>query len=202
MLGDDFNALPDELERRATLLEEKNATLTHQATHDGLAGLPNRACFEQRLQDALRAAQRERALVALLFLDSDRFKQVNDTHGHAAGDAMLAAVARRISLQLRAGDLAARLGGDEFAIVVASLRDPQDALRLAHRAIAAMDEPVPLPDGTCLRPSVSIGIALYPEHGGDMASLLRAADAAMYHVKARRRGHRHMAAGRGLPTTA
>jgi diguanylate cyclase (GGDEF)-like protein len=199
-LGDDFNALLDELEQREQQLEQKNMALTHQAMHDSLTGLPNRAHFEQYLQAKLEQARQACTSMALMFLDNDHFKKVNDTYGHAAGDALLMAVGQRVRAQLRAQDLVARLGGDEFAIVMAVADDVEDASKLADRVIAAMREPVVLGDGTRLQPSVSIGVALFPDHGHDMTTLLRAADAAMYHVKAHRRGCRHVAqAERNFP---
>lgn len=179
MLGDDFNALLDELERRQSLLEEKNAQLTHSALHDSLTGLPNRAHFEHFLQEALARAHASAQPMALLFLDNDGFKQVNDTYGHAAGDVLLAEVARRVQAQLRPGGLAARLGGDEFAVVMAPVATLPDA-----EAIAA---PLRLASGVELHPAASIGVALFPQQGSDMEALLRAADVAMYHVKGRRR---------------
>ena len=144
MLGDDFNALLDELERRQSLLEEKNAQLTHSALHDSLTGLPNRAHFEHFLQEALARAHASAQPMALLFLDNDGFKQVNDTYGHAAGDVLLAEVARRVQAQLRPGDLAARLGGDEFAVVMAPVATLPDAEAMAARLGQAIAAPLRL----------------------------------------------------------
>lgn len=130
-LGNDFNALLDELEAWQTHLQSENETLAHQASHDSLTGLPNRAFFEGRLIRALRSAAKLNERVAVLFLDSDRFKDINDNFGHAAGDAVLVAVAARVRAQLRESDLVARLGGDEFAIL---LSPPAQARRCpAHR---------------------------------------------------------------------
>ena len=186
-LGDDFNALLDELERRQSLLEEKNAQLTHSALHDSLTGLPNRAHFEHFLQEALARAHAGGQPMALLFLDNDGFKQVNDTHGHGAGDVLLAEVARRVQAQLRPGDLAARLGGDEFAVVMAPAATGPQAEAMAARLGQAIAAPLRLASGVELHPAASIGVALFPQQGADMEALLRAADAAMYHVKGRRR---------------
>ncbi|HRO81916.1 MAG TPA: diguanylate cyclase [Alicycliphilus denitrificans] len=185
-LGDDFNALLGELELREALLQQKNAELQQRALHDSLTGLPNRACFEQHLQAAIARARGAGQSMALLFIDCDRFKQVNDTHGHAAGDALLVEVARRLQAQVRAGDVAARLGGDEFAVVMAPPAAQADAQALAGRVAAAMREPLVLKGGGVLRPEVSAGVAVFPRQGEDMESLLRSADAAMYEVKARR----------------
>ena len=196
-LGDDFNALLDELEARQAHLQQQNSVLKHQAHHDGLTGLSNRAHFEQRLQSALAEAGAEEAQLAVLFLDNDHFKQVNDTHGHAAGDALLVAVAQRMRAQVRDSDLVARLGGDEFAVLLPSVRGAQDAARIAEKILQAMQAAVPLPEGRSLQPSVSIGIALYPEHGRTMDALMEAADTAMYQAKTHRRGSACVAQGRG-----
>lgn len=185
-LGDDFNALLDELEHREALLRQKNAELTYRALHDSLTGLPNRAHFEQHLQAAIARARGTGQTMALLFIDCDRFKQVNDTHGHAAGDALLIEVARRLQAQLRTGDVAARLGGDEFAVVMAPGAAQAEAGDLAERVAAAMRAPLVLDGGGVLQPAVSAGVAVFPQQGADMESLLRSADAAMYEVKARR----------------
>ena len=185
-LGDDFNALLGELEDREALLQQKNAELRQIALHDSLTGLPNRASFEQHLQAAIAQARATGQSMALLFIDCDRFKQVNDTHGHAAGDALLIEVARRLQSQLRAGDVAVRLGGDEFAVVMAPPAGEVEATALSSRVSVAMLAPLVLKGGGILQPSVSAGSAVFPRQGSDMESLLRSADAAMYEVKARR----------------
>ena len=192
-LGDDFNALLHELEERHAQLEQQNARLAHRADHDSLTGLPNRAYFSQRLQAALDEAHATDAALAVLFLDSDHFKQVNDAHGHAAGDALLVAVAQRIRAQLRESDVVARLGGDEFAVLLAPVRGESDAVRIADKILQAMATPLLLGGNVRLQPSVSIGIALFPEHGLSANTLLKAADAAMYHAKNRCRGTCHVA---------
>lgn len=192
-LGEDFNALLGELEARQAHLQQQNTALAHQAQHDGLTGLSNRAHFEQRLQAAIDDAGAAHSQLAVLFLDNDHFKQVNDNHGHAAGDTLLAAVAQRMRAQVRDSDLVARLGGDEFAVLLAPVRGADDAVRVADKIILAMQHPVVLADGGVLQPSVSIGIAVYPEHGQAMEALLGVADAAMYQAKTERRGSRQLA---------
>lgn len=187
-LGNDFNALLDELESWQTHLQSENETLAHQASHDSLTGLPNRAFFEGRLMRALRNASKLDERVAVLFLDSDRFKEINDNFGHAAGDAVLIAVATRVRAQLREGDLVARLGGDEFAILLTPLHKAEDAERIADQIIASMEAPIPLPGATQVLTSLSIGIAVYPDHGLTPGALLDAADAAMYQAKRLSRG--------------
>lgn len=182
-LGSDFNALLGEMEAWQSHLQSENETLAHQASHDSLTGLPNRAFFEGRLIRALRSAAKINEKVAVLFLDSDRFKDINDNFGHAAGDAVLVAVAERVRAQLREDDLVARLGGDEFAILLAPLHKAEDAQRIADKIIASMDKPIPLPGNTQVLTSLSIGIAIYPDHGATPGALLNAADAAMYQAK-------------------
>lgn len=192
-LGNDFNALLDELESWQTHLQSENETLAHQASHDSLTGLPNRAFFEGRLMRALRNAGKLDEGVAVLFLDSDRFKGINDNFGHAAGDAVLIAVATRVRAQLREEDLVARLGGDEFAVLLTPLHKIEDAKRIADKVIASMDAPILLPGGTQVLTSLSIGIAVYPDHGLTPGALLDAADAAMYQAKRLSRGAHHTA---------
>ncbi|AZE85836.1 Inner membrane protein YfiN [Pseudomonas orientalis] len=182
-LGSDFNALLGEMEAWQNHLQSENETLAHQASHDSLTGLPNRAFFEGRLIRALRSAAKVNERVGVLFLDSDRFKDINDNFGHAAGDAVLVAVAERVRAQLREDDLVARLGGDEFAVLLAPLHKVDDAQRIADKIIASMDKPIPLPGNTQVLTSLSIGIAIYPDHGATPGTLLNAADAAMYQAK-------------------
>ncbi|HHZ8757228.1 diguanylate cyclase TpbB, partial [Pseudomonas aeruginosa] len=147
-LGEDFNALLDELESWQARLQDENASLAHQAHHDSLTSLPNRAFFEGRLSRALRDASEHREQLAVLFIDSDRFKEINDRLGHAAGDTVLVNIAMRIRGQLRESDLVARLGGDEFAVLLAPLASGADALRIADNIIASMQAPIRLSDGS------------------------------------------------------
>ena len=192
-LGNDFNALLDELESWQSHLQNENETLAHQASHDSLTYLPNRAYFEARLTRTLRSLNKISEKVAVLFLDSDRFKDINDTYGHAAGDAVLVAVATRVRAQLREDDVVARLGGDEFAILLSPLHKIEDAQRIAGKIIASMLEPIELPGQSSVVTSLSIGIAVYPEHGATPDSLLCAADLAMYQAKRLARGGQHVA---------
>ncbi|NQD74162.1 diguanylate cyclase domain-containing protein [Pseudomonas sp. CM27] len=187
-LGNDFNALLDELEVWHSHLQSENQTLAHQASHDSLTGLPNRAFFEGRLTRSLRNAARQQDHLALLFLDSDHFKQINDTLGHAVGDEVLISVADRIRAQLREHDLVARLGGDEFAVLLTPLHSRPDAEHIAEKIVSSMKLPVQLDSGRSVATSLSVGIAFYPDDGADPASLLNAADAAMYQAKRKRPG--------------
>lgn len=192
-LGNDFNALLDELESWQTHLQNENETLAHQANHDSLTGLPNRAYFEERLMRALRNANKLNERMAVLYLDSNRFKEINDSFGHAAGDAVLVAVANRVRAQLREEDLVARLGGDEFAVLLAPLHKTEDAERIADKIIASMEVAITLPDDNEVLTSLSIGIAVYPDHGVTPGALLNAADGAMYQAKRLSRGSQYTA---------
>ncbi|QGH43871.1 diguanylate cyclase domain-containing protein [Pseudomonas veronii] len=198
-LGNDFNALLEEMQAWQNHLQSENESLAHQANHDSLTGLPNRAFFEGRLIRALRSAAKANERVAVLFLDSDRFKDINDNFGHAAGDAVLVAVATRVRAQLREDDLVARLGGDEFAILLSPLHKVEDAQRIADKIIASMDIPIPVPGDTHVLTSLSIGIAIYPDHGVTPGALLNAADAAMYQAKRLSLGGQQTAEAETLP---
>jgi diguanylate cyclase (GGDEF)-like protein len=155
-------------------------SMVHQALHDSLTGLPNRALFLDRLEHALDRAEGGDPSVAVLFLDLDRFKTVNDSLGHAAGDELLIGVGARIAANVRPSDTAARLGGDEFAVLLEDSRDKSDAARLADRLATALREPFVL-HGKEVFIGASIGIACGARHGQD---LLRYADLAMYRAKA------------------
>jgi diguanylate cyclase (GGDEF)-like protein/PAS domain S-box-containing protein len=165
-------------------LEEE---LKHQAFHDALSGLANRALFRDRLDHASARAARSRTSLAVLFLDLDDFKLVNDSLGHAAGDEMLVAVGARLVRSLRAGDTAARLGGDEFAVLLEETSGPEEACLLAERIIDDLRVPMRIADRD-VPVRVSIGIALSPAGGEHPADLLQAADVAMYAAKGRGKG--------------
>lgn len=189
-LAEDFNALLDQLEAWQHQLERENASLAHQASHDALTGLPNRAFFESRLLGAMREARDSQTQMAVLFLDSNRFKAINDELGHAAGDAVLIAIAQRLRAQLREGDTVARLGGDEFAVLLKPIHHETDALQIADKIIDSMHAPITLPEGGSLTTSLSIGIALHPQHADNPEALLHEADLAMYHAKRQQGGPR------------
>lgn len=158
----------------------------HQTRHDGLTGLPNRKLLTLRTRQALAAAGAGRRL-GLFLLDLDRFKEVNDTLGHAAGDRLLQIVAHRLTHSVRPGDLVARLGGDEFAVLLPTVRDERAAREVAARLRAALGEPVRL-EGLTFDLEASVGIALCPDHAADFESLLQRADVAMYVAKESRTG--------------
>jgi diguanylate cyclase len=153
----------------------------HQALHDPLTGLPNRELFADRVEQAIRTADRQLRPAALLLLDLDRFKDVNDTLGHHHGDLLLDEVATRLTGVLRQVDTVARLGGDEFAVLLPEV-DAEGAPAVAEKLRVALHQPLTL-DGVGLDLDASIGIAVYPDHGGDAAELLQHADVAMYAAK-------------------
>jgi diguanylate cyclase (GGDEF)-like protein len=177
-----FNNLLEELEEWQHHLQTEKAALTWQAQHDSLTGLPNRATFERVLASAVNdKLLRENA--AILFIDGNRLKYVNDVYGHAAGDLVLITIANTLKMKVRKTDTVARLGGDEFAILLLSA-SREDAERIAKNIIHAMETPITLPNGQHLHITLSIGIAL---SNGDLTAeqLLSAADAAIYHIKQR-----------------
>jgi diguanylate cyclase (GGDEF)-like protein/PAS domain S-box-containing protein len=161
---------------------ELTIQLAHLAQHDSLTGLPNRLLFQDRLGQALAQARRRGTQVAVLYMDIDRFKQINDTLGHSAGDALLRLVAGRLSSCIRRSDTLARLGGDEFTVVLNELAEPGDAMRVGHTLVEAMRKPFAL-EGRELYVSVSLGISLFPGDGDDAETLLVNADVAMYRAK-------------------
>ena len=171
-------------EEERTLRETE---IRHQAYHDALTGLPNRIYFGERLDEALANAGRRGASCALMFIDLDRFKIVNDSLGHNAGDRLLKAVAERIRACLRSNDLLFRVGGDEFTVILPELTTPDDAAGLARRIIAAVAAPVSLYDHE-VKVGATVGIAVFPEDGRTGSALVKNADAAMYNAKQAGRG--------------
>ncbi|MFW6313798.1 MAG: diguanylate cyclase domain-containing protein, partial [Spirochaetota bacterium] len=162
--------------------KETEDRLHHLATHDELTGLPNRAYLNDVLTHTVRQAERYRFTIAVLFLDIDDFKDVNDSYGHETGDQLLRWIARRLEYQLRSEDIVVRFGGDEFVIVLPRIEDSEYASVVARRILAAVREPYMI-GSQKIRPSVSIGIAVFPEAGRAAEELLRDADAAMYAAK-------------------
>ena len=158
------------------------ARLAQQAYYDELTGLPNRRLAMERMARALAVAQREQHDAALMLLDLDNFKQVNDTYGHGTGDHLLIGVAERLNTAVRSSDTVARLGGDEFLILIGDIREPNDVLNLADKILRLLDHAMVV-DGHDLIVSTSIGIARYPDDGIDADTLFKAADSAMYKAK-------------------
>lgn len=166
-------------------ISERKAEEAHMhnlAHYDPLTGLPNRTLLADRLQQAITAAKREKSHMALMFIDLDKFKPINDTLGHHIGDLMLKEVAKRMLACLRESDSAARIGGDEFVVLLPLLEAQSDAIAVAEKIRHALFQPFEL-TGHSLNISSSIGVAVYPDHGSDEKTLLRNADTAMYFAK-------------------
>ncbi len=174
--------LQDEIAARKRIEE----TIRQMAYFDALTGLPNRVLFNDRLSQALTYAERNNEMVAVMLLDLDRFKTINDTLGHAMGDKVLKAVAQRLRASLRAEDTVARVGGDEFPILLPGVRQVDDAVKVAEKIVETLRPPLDL-DGHRLYATASVGLALFPVHGADGAALIKNADSALYRAKDRGR---------------
>ncbi len=168
--------------------------IRHLAFHDPLTGLANRVLFADRTMSSIQRARRDARQLALIVLDLDGFKQVNDTHGHAAGDLLLIEMASRLQGVLRAEDTVARFGGDEFTALLPEIDEPRDAVTVAEKILAKIAAPVD-GEGYRVQVSASIGISIYPTHGEDYQALFAAADAAMYRIKAAGKAGVGLAAG-------
>ena len=184
-----FAELRTQIAQQMGELHQRRSELEHLAQHDALTDLPNRALFDDRMRVALAAARRDNSHLALLFIDLDRFKAINDRLGHAAGDRVLKGVAERIRHNIRESDTAARIGGDEFVVLLPGIASAEDAEVVANKIRAAIDRPFTI-DGHELAISVSLGVAHYPQDGTDATSLARHADTAMYRDKAAGNAHR------------
>lgn len=172
--------------RDVTALTQAEEELRFLAHHDPLTALTNRSLFNDRLDAALHEAQRHNRSLALLFVDIDGFKGINDMHGHAMGDRVLCAIARRLERCVRESDLVARMGGDEFTLMLTDIQSPEAvALRVAQ-ILAVMAEPLGAEFGGLSMPSCSIGVAVYPADGLDADALLSHADGDMYRIKRQR----------------
>jgi diguanylate cyclase (GGDEF)-like protein len=162
--------------------EQTTAQMTHMAEHDVLTGLPNRALLADRLERAIAFAQRHGKKVALMYLDLDHFKRINDSLGHAIGDALLRSVAKRLRVSVRLSDTVSRQGGDEFMVLLAEVEDAENAAVIAEKLMNAMARPHVI-GGHRLHVTPSIGISVYPDDGADVEAIVRNADTAMYHAK-------------------
>jgi diguanylate cyclase (GGDEF)-like protein len=163
-------------------------TLSHLAYHDALTGLPNRLLFDDRLQQSILSARRRGSRLAMLFVDLDKFKQVNDNHGHHIGDLLLKEIGLRLRSCLREEDTVSRFGGDEFGILLNSISDREDCIRIVTHILETLRAGF-VAEGIMLFPDASIGIGIYPDDGQDEKTLLRCADQAMYTAKRNSTGH-------------
>ena len=170
-----------------TAFAEKQAEVTRLALHDPLTGLANRRYLHMQLDSAIARALRDKVRFAVLVIDLDGFKPINDRHGHAAGDEVLMEVSRRLNAQVRKGEIVARLGGDEFVVVLSADATGDAPIRAAHRLIACLSEAIMLPQGE-VRVSASVGVAFYPDDGAQTDDLIRKADVALYRAKNVARG--------------
>ena len=175
--------------REINEMRETEAALQHLATHDTLTDLPNRFLMVDRLSQLLARAQRTGTAFAVLYMDVDRFKEVNDSYGHEFGDLLLQAVAKRLTKSVRQSDTVARIGGDEFVIILETVHEAREAGAVGRNVQRALAKSFTVAK-TRLNIGASIGISFYPENGGDPDTLLRAADYAMYLAK-REGGNRH-----------
>lgn len=174
------SAVRRELERA---VEERTRELSHQYRHDVLTGLPNRLLFRERLDSVLEAARSSGSHVAVLFLDLDRFKRINDTWGHQTGDLFLKQIAERLHAGLHEGEMIARIGGDEFIVLIPRLDERAESSHRGAELLRTLDEPIELEDKNVFA-TMSIGIATFPDDAGTASALMAAADAAMYRAKA------------------
>jgi diguanylate cyclase (GGDEF)-like protein len=184
LLARSLNEMQTTIVNNLRQLKESQQSLEHLAQHDALTGLPNRTLFNDRLSRAVTQARRDRTPAALLFVDLDGFKAVNDRQGHHMGDWLLASVATRMLGCVREADTIGRIGGDEFVVLLASIEQAQDAVLVAEKIRATLKKPFE-GEGLTLHISASIGVAIFPEHGDSDMSLSRSADKAMYQSKAR-----------------
>jgi diguanylate cyclase (GGDEF)-like protein len=172
-----------DLEKQIETLQSEAEILKTHAYKDHLTGLANRALLEDRCQLAMERTKRSRNPFAILMVDLDRFKEINDTHGHAAGDLVLTTVGQRLASSVRTVDTVARLGGDEFVIVIDSVGDRHELTRIGQKLIEVLSERVILESGTDVSVGASIGFSVYPVDGNTTSELLKIADQSMYQCK-------------------
>lgn len=174
-----------ELEQSQAQLKASEERFRFLSQHDSLTGLPNRFFFTEAVEGALWRVRQNEGRIAVLFIDLDHFKAVNDNYGHDAGDLVLKAASRRIAGCLESNEFLARLGGDEFAVIIEDLTSVDPVTVLKERIQAALTNPIALPNGKTCSVGASVGVALYPEDASDMRELLQKADIAMYMAKNR-----------------
>lgn len=181
----EFNKLLIELQGWHATIARENETLIHRAEHDALTGVGNWSRFERVLGETIELAELDKSTFAVLFLDLDKFKDINDKYGHQVGDLVLRDTARRLKASVRGRDKVFRLGGDEFSVIVDTSLDKVNPFEISHRISEAMDRPVQTEEGQEVYFSLSIGVATYPQDGRSVDELLRRADAMMYQKKGR-----------------
>lgn len=181
----------NEERKQRLLIKEMKQKYQHLAHHDLLTGLPNRSLFADRLQQMLAHAKRSSSQGALIYLDLDKFKPVNDTLGHNIGDLVLMAIAQRLQSAVRESDTVARIGGDEFVVLLPVIESRLDASTVAEKIRLALEQPFEI-NGHTIQIGCSVGIAIYPEHGEDEISLMKNADTAMYQAKQKGRNNVQM----------
>lgn len=177
-----LQSLNDTLNNEIAARKKVEEKILHMASHDNLTGLPNRALFKDRLDTARNMAVRNKERLAILFIDLDGFKAVNDTLGHKAGDLLLQEVARRLQASVRQSDTVARVGGDEFIVLLNGIDRAGDAELVAKKILAGLGQPISLA-GQAAKVGASIGISVFPDHGDDTEKLISYADGAMYEIK-------------------
>ncbi|MCP3853008.1 MAG: diguanylate cyclase [Gammaproteobacteria bacterium] len=181
-LSEARSALETTVDQRTKELQKANTKLQHQADHDPLTKLPNRRLYYELLSHEIAKAERNKYKLAILYMDLDGFKAINDALGHAMGDLLLVNITKRLNNSLRKEDLIARLGGDEFTICYTNIKQIEDVVLLCKILINKISQPMFLDQHQC-NIGISIGVSIYPEHGTDYDTLMRVADSHMYHVK-------------------
>jgi diguanylate cyclase (GGDEF)-like protein len=192
-------SLEEKVEQRTSELADANQRLRYLANHDPLTDLPNRILFYKHLNRTINQARRHQHKLAVLFIDLDNFKTINDTFGHAQGDRLLTRVAKSLQNSMRENDMVARLSGDEFAVIVEKIHSPQDAVIVAKKLLEILSKPFEV-DGSDVELSASIGVSIYPMDAEDSDTLVGQADTAMYRVKHTTKGdfqfYTHVNAGK------
>jgi len=183
-IKDEYNNISHYVSTFLDITERKDfeVKLEHLANHDPLTGLPNRLLFMDRLSHAMEISKRSQSKTALIFIDIDGFKPVNDTHGHNVGDVLLQKIASRLQSCVRTSDTVARVGGDEFVMIIENIADIDRAMKIAEKALLLMRKTFIIDDLEC-QVGASLGLSIFPDDSVDLDELTRQADAAMYHAK-------------------